>query len=626
MIMNQKQPILPRKMRLESSTICQLKCPSCPTATGATGKKLGLGTLKFEHFKELVDKNPHISEIELSNWGEIFLNKDLIKILQYAYKHNIVLTAGNSTNLNNASEEVLEALVKYKFREMSCSVDGVTQETYAIYRIKGNVDNVLRNIRTINKYKAKYKSRYPKLKWQFIAFGHNEHEISQARRMAAELNMDFKVKLSWGDLYDTGDFSPVKNSEMIRRETGLGVANRNEYKKKYGKDYLTKICCLEMWHNPQINYDGKVLGCSLNYWDDYGNAFKEGLKESLNNERIDYARAMLMGTEESRADIPCTECKVYKSMQETNDWLTEKEVKESYTKSRKFIMIENKILGYDLTEKLIKILNGMKKACRKENFAPQVLWANFKSLVTAVTMPKAKLISGVYPLEVPLEPDEEKGWRIYPIFKGSTKVLRLLGCHASVLTQYTCPHAPHVHNDEETLLLLSGELDLIYSETNDSEKKYKNLNLKPGQFVYYPVGLSHTIQANSKQPANYVMFKWHASWKVKDRALEFVLYDLFEAAKNEKIQEGFRPRHLFHEPTNYLKTLHCHISTMSPGAGYEPHCDDYDVAIILLEGEVETLGRRVKPHNVIFYAAGEPHGMHNPTDVTAKYVVFEFHN
>ena len=28
---------------------------------------------------------------------------------------------------------------------------------------------------------------------------------------------------------------------------------------------------------------------------------------------------------------------------------------------------------------------------------------------------------------------------------------------------------------------------------------------------------------------------------------------------------------------------------------------------------------------MIFYAAGEPHGMSNPGRVTAKYVVFEFH-
>ncbi|MGB6680380.1 MAG: glycosyltransferase, partial [Candidatus Bathyarchaeia archaeon] len=71
--------------------------------------------------------------------------------------------------------------------------------------------------------------------------------------------------------------------------------------------------------------------------------------------------------------------------------------------------------------------------------------------------------------------------------------------------------------------------------------------------------------------------------------------------------------------------LHCHITTMQPGAGYAPHADSYDVAILLLEGTVETLGQRVSSQAVIFYAAGEPHGIKNIGDIPACYLVFEFH-
>ena len=52
--------------------------------------------------------------------------------------------------------------------------------------------------------------------------------------------------------------------------------------------------------------------------------------------------------------------------------------------------------------------------------------------------------------------------------------------------------------------------------------------------------------------------------------------------------------------------------------------DAYDVGIIVLEGEVETLGERVS-QGVIFYRAGEPHGIRNPSQSMAKYIVFEFH-
>jgi quercetin dioxygenase-like cupin family protein len=78
--------------------------------------------------------------------------------------------------------------------------------------------------------------------------------------------------------------------------------------------------------------------------------------------------------------------------------------------------------------------------------------------------------------------------------------------------------------------------------------------------------------------------------------------------------------------TANLEKLHGHTSTLTPGAGYDPHADPYDVAIIVLEGEVETLGKRVGPHGVIFYAAGEPHGIRNPGYTIARYIVFEFHH
>ena len=64
---------------------------------------------------------------------------------------------------------------------------------------------------------------------------------------------------------------------------------------------------------------------------------------------------------------------------------------------------------------------------------------------------------------------------------------------------------------------------------------------------------------------------------------------------------------------------------MQPGAGYAPHVDCHDVAIVVLSGQIETLGEVVKPHGVIFYAAGQPHGLRNAGEEPAEYLVFEFH-
>jgi MoaA/NifB/PqqE/SkfB family radical SAM enzyme len=352
MISRMKKMIQYQGIRLEASTVCQLKCPSCPTAFRETGKILGVGFLKFSDFKNILDKNPWLSHIELSNWGEIFLNPELIKIMKYAHKKSVALYVGTGANLNNVKEEVLEALVKYRLRRITCSIDGASQEIYSIYRVKGNFQQVIENIKSINKFKARYKSPYPILRWQFIAFGHNEHEISKARKMAKNMNMSFKLKLSFDDLYGK-PFSSIKNAELIRNETGLGVASRSEFREKYGKEYVLRNCCLILWTNPQINYEGKVLGCSINYWGDYGNAFKDGLKKCLNNEKINYARAMLMGKQKSRMDIPCIHCQSYKRMKENKNWLTNKEI---YVKKIEYRLRKNKVLGYNIIQPLVRLL------------------------------------------------------------------------------------------------------------------------------------------------------------------------------------------------------------------------------------------------------------------------------
>ena len=75
----------------------------------------------------------------------------------------------------------------------------------------------------------------------------------------------------------------------------MGVADRDEYREKYGTDYVSRGICTQMWNSPQINVDGRLLGCAINFRDDYGNVFKEGLKETLNSKKIVYARQMLMG-------------------------------------------------------------------------------------------------------------------------------------------------------------------------------------------------------------------------------------------------------------------------------------------------------------------------------------------
>jgi molybdenum cofactor biosynthesis enzyme MoaA len=136
--------VKPRKIRLEASSICQLKCPSCPNTSRAIQPTIGSGFLKLSDFCNLIDQNPWIREIELSNYGEIFLNPHLLEIIEYAHDKQIVLRADNGVNLNHVKEDVLAGLVKCSFRSMSCSLDGASSKTYSQYRVNGEFEPIKR--------------------------------------------------------------------------------------------------------------------------------------------------------------------------------------------------------------------------------------------------------------------------------------------------------------------------------------------------------------------------------------------------------------------------------------------------------------------------------------------------
>ena len=327
----------PNIIVLDASTICQLKCPCCSIGSGERAANIiGSEFLKFKDFQMIIDKNPCVRTIELSNRGEILLNPHLSQIIEYAYHKHVTLQAGTGVNLNTVKDEVLHAMVKYNFSKITCSIDGADQETYSVYRRNGNFDKVIENIKAINGYKKKYNSKVPYLTWQFIAFGHNEHQIQTARKMARELNMKFYVKLNSDESY-----SPIKDRELIKQESGIGVSSRTEYKEKVGKRY-NRSTCLQLWNNPRINSDGKMLGCCMNEWCDFGNVFRDGLLECFNNEKMNHARRLLMGREaEGKHEIPCTTCPFYKTMKEEGDWIKDNEI-ASYVKQRKMQKIYEK--------------------------------------------------------------------------------------------------------------------------------------------------------------------------------------------------------------------------------------------------------------------------------------------
>lgn len=234
-------------------------------------------------------------------------------------------------------------------------------------------------------------------------------------------------------------------------------------------------------------------------------------------------------------------------------------------------------------------------------------------------------MSWIKTLDLPLAEDVRTGWRPYGTFWGPTRCMANLDCHVSVLSAGKTPHEPHSHPEEELLIMLDGEAELVIVASDGAQK---TRTVRPGMFVYYEAGQGHTIHNASARPATYLMFRWRneaAASRFDRLQTRIFRYDDPWGDPDREEARGWRSRRIFEGPTGCLRKLHCHVSSLSRGAGYEPHVDAYDVAILVLGGMVETLGQRLSPHDLAFCSAGEPHGIRNVGDGTASYLVFEFH-
>ncbi len=309
--------INPEILSIEFNTTCQLKCPRCPTTSSGQDDLVGKGHLKLSDLKTLIEGNRQVKLILAKSYGEALLNPEYLSIIEFCFNNRVRINGNSGVNLNDALDDVLEGMVKYRVQSLVVSIDGATPGTYSRYRVGGDLNKVIRNIRKINSFKKEYRSVYPKLIWQMILFGHNEHEVEIARKMANKLGMGFYVKMSWDET-----FSPINDKEYAKKLFNCPASNRKEFEIIRKKSYYRK-CCNTLWMHPKINWDGRVWGCDVNQWDDFGgNAFKDGYLPAVNGEKISYARRMLLGEVPPREDIPCFNCRAYQMMVEHKNYLT----------------------------------------------------------------------------------------------------------------------------------------------------------------------------------------------------------------------------------------------------------------------------------------------------------------
>lgn len=293
----------PLEITVDSSNICQLACPVCITGTRQHDRPLGKAN------RELIDRllaenGDYLLTLNFFNWGEPLLHSEMV-FAWIAAAHDKGIRTRISSNLSlPLTEEQIERICSCGLHTLVVSLDGACSATYSRYRVKGDFERVLSNLRRILAARQRLNATGPHIVWQFLVFAHNEHEIEQARALAEQLGVD-EIWFSAPQVKEAAGILPASDP---RYHSGLSRIHREDFAQMRLAENRRRC----VWHYMMtaINWDGALTPCCVLYKtaDDFGSIGAHGerpLAAAYNMPRYQAVRA---GVEKRKPGDPMEVC------------------------------------------------------------------------------------------------------------------------------------------------------------------------------------------------------------------------------------------------------------------------------------------------------------------------------
>jgi sulfatase maturation enzyme AslB (radical SAM superfamily) len=279
----------PSYLRVEVSAVCNLKCPGCILSVkhNISGEdiKIDKPFMSFEEFKaNIQDFLPYLLKVNLYDEGEPYLNKEINKIVRYLNDNKVATCISTNFSIKFNDEALLD-IVNSGLDHLIVAVDGIDQKTYSEYRVGGNFDLVINNIKRLSKLIKDLKSRL-KIEFQFLDFNDSAEMRQKAKQLAEDLG--------------------VWRFNVIRDVSRGGLL---EQKFTGTKEERMKAGCYQIWLSGSITSTGNFYACD--YGEDsgfeaLGSAAKYSSQNLMNHNDIKELRQGF--SDVSQMNNVCTHC------------------------------------------------------------------------------------------------------------------------------------------------------------------------------------------------------------------------------------------------------------------------------------------------------------------------------
>jgi hypothetical protein len=184
----------PLGFMLDPANGCNLGCPTCANTFNKEYAATALnpwpkGIMKSPVYDRIIEQvGPWAFVGHFYNNSEPYLNKNVHQFIKRASQLRV--RTGTSSNVSIPKLDV-EAIVESGLDELHIAIDGATQDVYQRYRRGGDIELAFENIARLVKAKKQMRSATPFIRWHYLTFEHNIHQVEMARAKARKLGVNY---------------------------------------------------------------------------------------------------------------------------------------------------------------------------------------------------------------------------------------------------------------------------------------------------------------------------------------------------------------------------------------------------------------------------------------------------
>jgi len=246
-----------------------------------------------------------LEEVFLYNWGEPFLNPHSLEYIRFFADLGAFTEISTNFSMRDFDDDFFEALIDSGLSELKVSLDGASQETYEKYRVRGNFERVVRNMKRLDAIKRSRRKSYPHVTYRMLLNKHNQHDVEKAGEIAAACGADFNPdpgfwcpddeRDEW--MVDSVD-SPgdpgegeVASIEMGPQLSGASALASTTQRVSETDDAI-ETYCRQLWDTVIVNANGDVYPCCLIFKPEHevGNLAEQHIREVRNAPKMQFLR------------------------------------------------------------------------------------------------------------------------------------------------------------------------------------------------------------------------------------------------------------------------------------------------------------------------------------------------